>query len=145
MKDRKIVLPESLGPFTIPGEPENGKQVWYSIELWGLKYSVSGNYSPRIRGAAAVRKYRQWLCTTPNWLPNHFARWQVWKFSDDCLNLRGSSDYQAYLASEALKHGVVLDERFFAEVCREAEKAIDGLWGQVSDADNPRPRLARAA
>lgn len=145
-KDRKISLPWSLGPFVVSGEPEDGKAVWYSVEFWGIKYSVSGNNRPHISCAASVGKQKNWLRTVPGWLPGYFARRQVWEFTDKYTVLRGGcGDYQSDLASAALKHGVVLDKLFFAEVCREAETAISNLQSEISDAYNPRLRLAKVA
>ncbi|MDO8624278.1 MAG: hypothetical protein Q7R54_02895 [bacterium] len=112
-----------------------------------MKYSVSSSGSPRIRGAAAIRKQKQRFDGISGWLPNFLELKTIWEFTDRSTGLLGPTigNYESDLASEALDGGIILDRRFLAEVCKEAEIFLADLQLEIDNAYSPRLRLARNA
>lgn len=139
VKDWKISLPHSLGWFTTPGEPENGRVVLYSIKFSDIMYTVINGYPSQIRGTATIRKRK----ALPDWigLPLPLT---IWRFTKKytCLS---DGDYKNSLASEALNHDVVLDGRFMDKVCYKADMHIDDLEQLVMEGFSQRPQLVKAA
>ena len=144
-KDRKVVLPRSMGEFTIPGESENNKGVRYSISFRDLEYRICRDDSVAIQGTSILRKEELFLGKKlPKWL-QFFLAWTVWEFRTwrlSCL-----ADYRTDLASEALNGGIILDKAFFAELCVVPDKHIADLQQKIADARFPlrRVRVVKAA
>ena len=138
LKDRSISLPDSTDWYTTFDERKDGKDISYSIRFTNMRYTV-GDGPARIRGTATVKKEMG----LPDWvgLP---LRPIIWKFTDTSCGL-SDGHYKSDLASKALKRGVILDQQFFAEVCREAEAHLAGLRRRIDDTYSSRPHLAKTA
>ncbi|MBI4088716.1 hypothetical protein HY415_01330 [Candidatus Kaiserbacteria bacterium] len=144
VKDQKIVLPRSMGRFTISGEPEKGKAVWYSISFRHMEYKVDYRGSVEIRGTVRIRKEKQVFGESSGRPKRFFVALPVWEFSTKWAYLTDGG-YKSSIASEALNSGVVLSPGFFAELCKEPEKQLADLQRRIEREFSPQPHLARVA